>query len=123
MRQAEATADKRAPRQKAVLDRGHDWELRVDLDRNPVFPNIVETNSVLVSQQSMTLVTIELTVPWEENYEEAHERKSLKYADLVEDCKDKGWSLWLFPVEVGCRGFLQDNSINYGCSVHKLHNT
>ena len=27
-----------------MLDRGHDWELRVDLDRELVFPNIVEIN-------------------------------------------------------------------------------
>ena len=27
------------------------------------------------------------------------------YADLMADCKDKGLSLWLFTVEVGCRGF------------------
>ena len=81
-----------------MLDRGHDWELRVDLDRKLVFPNIVETNlrpdAVLVSQQSKTLVAKELTVPLEENCEEAHERKSLKYADLMADCKDKGWSVW-----------------------------
>ena len=46
MRQGEATADRRAPRHKAELDRGHDWELRVDLDRklHVAFYNIVETN-------------------------------------------------------------------------------
>ena len=31
--------------------------------------------------------------------------RSLKYADLMTDCKDKGWSEWRFPVEVGIRGF------------------
>ena len=49
----------------------------------------METNlipdSVLVSQHSKTLVAIELTVPWEENCEEAHERKSFKYAGLMAD--------------------------------------
>ena len=44
-------------------------------------------------------------MPWEENYEEAHEKKSLKYADLMAECRDRGWNVWLFPVEVGCRGF------------------
>ena len=77
MRRGEATADKRAPRRKSVLDRGHDWELRVDLDRKLVFPKIVEINlrpdAVLVSQQSKKLVAIELTVPWEENCEEEPE--------------------------------------------------
>lgn len=54
----------------------------------------METNlrhdAFLVSQQSKTLVAIELAVPRDEIYEEAHERKSLKYADLMTDCKDKG---------------------------------
>ena len=108
VRQGKAIADKRATRQKAVLDRGHDWELRVDLDSKLVFPNIVETtlrpDAVLVSQQSNTFVAIQLIVPWEENCEEAHERKNLKYADLMAYCKDKVWSVRLFPVEVGCRG-------------------
>ena len=36
---------------------------------------------------------------------EAHERKATKYQDLVQQCRDKGWQAWLFPVEVGCRGF------------------
>lgn len=27
-------------------------------------------------------------------------RKSLKYADLIADCKDRGRCAWLFPVEV-----------------------
>lgn len=26
--------------------------------------------------------------------------KALKYTDLMEDCKDRGWCAWLFPVEV-----------------------
>ena len=71
--------------------------------------NIVETNlrpdAALGSQQSKTLVAIELTVQWEENCEVPHEKKRLKYAHLMADCKDKGWSVWLFHVEVGCRGF------------------
>ena len=45
---------------------------------------------------------LELTVPWEDSHEEAYERKKGKYAELMEACRRKGW---LFPVEVGCRGF------------------
>ena len=109
MREGEATTDRIAARQKSLLDRGHDWEIRVYLDRKLVLTSIMETNlrpvTVLVSKQSKTLVTLELTVPLEENCEEAYERKSLKYADLMEDCRAKGWSVWLFPVEVSCGGF------------------
>ena len=39
VRQGEATADKRAPSRKSVLDKGHEWELRADLDRKLIFPN------------------------------------------------------------------------------------
>ena len=89
----------------SLLERGRDWELRVDLHRKLLFPNIMETtlrpDAVLFSSQSDTLIAIELTV----NCEEAHERKSLKYADLMAECRDRGWNVWLFPVEVGCRGF------------------
>ena len=51
--QVEASANKRASSRKSVLDRRHDWEFRVDLDRKLVFSNIVDTNlrpdAVLVS--------------------------------------------------------------------------
>ena len=49
----------------------------------------LRTDALLVSQQSKTLVAIELAVSREEICEEAIEKKSLKYADLMADCKDK----------------------------------
>ena len=107
VRNSEATADISVPRLKSVLDRGHDWKFRVDLDRKLLFSNFVETkirpDLVLVSQQSKMMDEIELNFSWEENCEEAHERKSLKYADLMAVCKDKVWSVWLFPMEIGCK--------------------
>lgn len=67
----------------------------MDLDKKLVFPTIVQTNlrpdAVLVSHHSKTLVAIELSVPWEENCEEVHARKTFKYSDLNADCKDRGW--------------------------------
>ena len=47
VRQGEATADKKAPWQKASLDRGHDWELRLDLDRR--WKLTLRPDAVLVS--------------------------------------------------------------------------
>ncbi|KAI8513308.1 hypothetical protein Bbelb_099470 [Branchiostoma belcheri] len=84
---------------------------QVDLDRKLNFPEeVVATNlrpdMVLWSKQAKKVTMIELTVPWEERVEEAHERKALKYQDLVQSCKDKGWRAMCFPVEVGTRGFI-----------------
>ena len=39
--QGEETPDTRAPRRKSMLDKGHNWELRVHLDTKFVFLNIV----------------------------------------------------------------------------------
>ncbi|XP_069139335.1 uncharacterized protein [Argopecten irradians] len=107
VREGETLEQKKAAT-TSLLDRGKDWELKVDLDGRLVFP-IVETtlrpDMVLITNQSRTIIVVELTVLWEENCEEAHEMKNFEYADLIADCKEKGWKAWLFAVEVGCRGF------------------
>ena len=51
------------------------------------------------------MVLIELTVPWEERIEEAHEHKLKKYQALIFESQQNGWKAWNLPVEVGCRGF------------------
>ena len=44
-------------------------------------------------------------VAWEENREEAHERKKNRYETLRADCVEKGWICDVIPLEVGCRFF------------------
>lgn len=48
---------------------------------------------------------IELTFPWEESFGAANENKKAKYDELLEECKDRGWQTWNFPIDVGCSGF------------------
>ena len=92
----------------SLLD-GSKWQMRVDLMRRLVFPDVIQTTQrpdiVLWSVEDKKIIIIELTVPWEEGCDEAHERKSSKYLELKEECQVRGWKTWLFPVEVGCRGF------------------
>ena len=45
----------------------------------------------------------ELTVPWDENREEAQERKKNRYETLRADCVKKGWICHVIPIDVGCR--------------------
>jgi hypothetical protein len=94
-----------------LLHKASDWNMIVDLEKQLQIPqDIVETrlrpDIVLLSRSTKQLVFIELTVPWEERAEEAHERKRLKYDELVEQCRAKGWSTRCDAVEVGCRGFI-----------------
>lgn len=96
--------------QAGLLGTARDWQLNVDLGKQLKFPeNIVETtlrpDIVLLSNTSKQVVMLELTVPWEERIEEASERKREKYADLVEECRGRGWRARCLPIEVGVRGF------------------
>ena len=77
-----------------------------DLQTQLVFPPEIAVlrlrpDIVMWSGSTRNLIIIELTVPWEERMEEANERKREKYQDLVDECKEKGWKTWCWPIEVG----------------------
>ena len=66
-------------------------------------PDNSSTRYSIVGPQDKKIVLIELTVPWEERCGEAYERKEAKYTQLTEECRKKGWTAWLLPVDVGTR--------------------
>ncbi len=89
-----------------LLKSGGQW----DIGRKLVFPQKIATTAlrpdiVLWSERSRQVVMVELTVPWEERVEEAYHMKRNKYEELRLECVSKGWKCWVFPVEVGSRGF------------------
>jgi len=88
----------------SILDESDCWEMKVDLGKQLVFPNIIHTahrlDIVIWSPNDRKLVMVELTVPCETICEEAYERKMAKYTELQERCRNRGWSTWLFPVEI-----------------------
>lgn len=45
--------------------------------------------------------------------------KALNYTDLMEDCKDRGWCAWLFPVEVCSLKFQAEFTVE---AAHKIRN-
>lgn len=45
-------------------------------------------------------------VQWEDGVEEAFKRKKNKYFDLAAEASQKDWKTSIFPVEVGCKGFV-----------------
>ena len=65
----------------------------------------------MFSTAKKLLIMVELTVPRESRIDEAYERKKLKYSDLCDNCREKGWSVWCYHVEVGCRGFVGTSTI------------
>ena len=100
-----------------LLQSAQGWVLEVDLGRKLHFPEAVLSTTlrpdiIMWSLEGKKIILVELTVPWEENCEEAAERKKMKYQQLVQDCRDKGWTTWLMTVEVGCRGFPAQSAWN-----------
>ena len=93
----------------SILDESDCLEMKVELGKQLVYPNIIHTaqrpDIVIWSPNDRKLVMVELTVPLETICEEAYERKMAKYTEIQEQCRSCGWSTWLFPVEIGCRGF------------------
>ena len=64
-------------------------------------------------QHSQSSIIVELTVPCEENMEEAFERKKLCWENLCMVCEDKWWTCPVMPIEVGFRGFISWTTISY----------
>ncbi|KAK7886737.1 hypothetical protein WMY93_026358 [Mugilogobius chulae] len=99
-----------------LLSEARDWNMIVDLNQRLIFPaEIVSTNLrpdlVLWSPSLRKVLIVELTVPWEDSVDEAYERKSLKYSDLAAEAEQRGWKARVYPVEVGCRGFVSRSTI------------
>ena len=66
------------------------------------------------SEEKKMLELVELTVPFEDNIEDARLRKDKRYEQLVDDCCEAGWNAWHSPIEIGCRGFV-GASVEDGC--------
>lgn len=60
---------------------------------------------VIYLDSNKQVIMWDLTVLWVENMEEAHEGKRVKYQELVEQCRSRGWRVYCEPMEVGCRVF------------------
>ena len=61
---------------------------------------------ILVLNTMKQLIMWELTVSWEENMVESHERKLTKYHELFEQCRMKERQVHCDPIEIGCTGFM-----------------
>ena len=58
------------------------------------------------NRNNNTIHLVELTVPFENNIQKAHDRKAQKYRDLVSDILDNGFTCDLTCFEIGSRGLI-----------------
>ena len=92
------------------LTAAKDWKLTVDLESSLKIPReICETNLrpdlIIVSRKTKHMGIVELTVPNEDRIEVSGEIKRQKYEQIAQEGRLKGWSVRIWAVEVGCRGF------------------
>ena len=98
------------PRYRNIRDPARDWVMSIDLEKRVKIPSEISITNmrpdvIIVSKSSKQMIMVELTVPHEERVEISGEAKRSKYNHIVEEGKLKGWTVSIWPVEVGCRGF------------------
>ena len=89
--------------------------ISVDLDNKYHFPSHITNTDlrpdiVWWDDDAKVVTMIEVTVPYDTLMEEAAERKTIKYADLLEILRSKGYKGCLLTVEVGSRGLPNTSS-------------
>ena len=67
------------------------------------------------SENPTKVMLVELTVPWDatNSFQAALERKTARYERLTEDVREAGFKTLNLPIEIGCRGVInQRNATN-----------
>ena len=95
---------------KGLLNFAPDWTMLCDLGEKLVIPSYIVISTLrpdifIFSKSTKTVIIVELTCPCEENMEEWHKVKFDKYDSLACAIRSNGWSTYLFPIEVGARGY------------------
>ena len=71
-----------------------------------VVPTQQKPDLCFIDFNKKDIILIELTVPFETNIAEAHQRKQDRYAGLVHDIREAGWNPVEICLEIGSRGLI-----------------
>ena len=88
--------------------------------------NIVVTNQkpdIVIIDRSQPITTVwlfELTVSFEQNIEQAHTRKKVRYSYLESDIEANGFKCVNIPFEIGSRGHITMANKTSLATVHKI---
>ena len=95
-----------------------DWKIGMDTRQKQyhVPPEIASTelrpDICIHSIKAKKVCFIELTSPAEENINAWKNKKRVKYTELVEEARKTGYKAACRTIEVGCRGFVSQSSMN-----------
>ena len=93
-----------------LLNSAPDWTLLSDLNSKLIVPPFLAITQLrpdilMYSSSTKKCIILELTCCCEENMEQWHSKKFLKYDALSQSIIHNGWETHLFPIEVGARGY------------------
>ena len=97
-----------------ILHLAIDWKLLIDSNGSLVFPAFIAITTsrpdiVIYSKSTKTVILLELTCPCEENFQERHSDKVIKYSALCNQIRSNGWQVHYFAIEIGARGYCAQN--------------
>ena len=109
-------------KQSRLLKGSQDWQMLADLAKALHFSchiviTTVRPDIVIWSDSRKCVHLVELTVPWEGNFDFANERKRTRYEPLRASCEDHGWACSVIAVEVGCRGFIARSTRSFVSNI------
>ena len=93
-----------------LLHLAPDWRVMSDFNKKLVIPSWIVIAQLtpdifIFSKTQKSCIIIELTCPCEENMEVWHQKKCQKDEPLSTSIKSNGWSVHLFVIEVGAKGY------------------
>ena len=117
----------RDPSPKNVLSGASDWKVQFDLnlglesEKDRPFPSEVAVvtgkgsrpDGIIWSMETKTIIWIELTSPWEENFKKNYDLKFKRYNQLAIDLREGKhfgvkWTVYPHYVEIGARGGIHE---------------
>ena len=103
---------------RSLFDGCMDWHIATDLEHHFLFQTEValmtqHPDIVIWSFKLKNVFVIELTAPFEENFDCVHQHKLEKYEDLQDQCVRNDWIINVFPLEVRWRGFITNSTSKF----------
>ena len=102
-----------------ILHEANYWKIDSDLPEFQrelnefVFPfwicsTDLKSDCVIFSMQRKICIILEMAVPMDANIEKWHSVKLEKYQVGIQQVADKDWSIYVYPIGVGARGFVNN---------------
>ena len=78
-----------------------------------IYPTVLRPDIVIIDRSCKQITIIELTIPFERNFQDAQRRKTEKYSTLVAGLEEVGFQCCFYSLEVGSRGVVSNGATKF----------